>query len=140
MVNLDPSLTQFPDTSKKPKVVDANYDNSKMSREDFLKVLLTDLQFQDPLNAKDISEFIDNTIKLKQMESFDAIQKLADAFSQYSGSLLMASNLIGKTITYSNGNSDQTGQVTGVVMQDNQVMFKVGNDTVSLDKIKEISI
>ncbi|MCX7760795.1 MAG: hypothetical protein N2Z81_06355 [Hydrogenothermaceae bacterium] len=140
MVNLDPSLTQFPDTSKKPKVVDANYDNSKMSREDFLKVLLTDLQFQDPLNAKDISEFIDNTIKLKQMESFDAIQKLADTFSQYSGSLLMASNLIGKTITYSNGNLDQTGQVTGVVMQDNQVMFKVGNDMVSLDKIKEISI
>ncbi|MEZ0323947.1 MAG: flagellar hook capping FlgD N-terminal domain-containing protein [Hydrogenothermaceae bacterium] len=140
MVNLDPSLTQFPDTSKKPKIVDANYDNSKMSSEDFLKVLLTDLQFQDPLNAKDISEFIDNTIKLKQIESFDAIQKLANAFSQYSGSLLMASNLIGKTITYSNGNSDQTGQVTGVVIENNQVMFKVGGDMVSLDKIKGIGI
>lgn len=67
-----------------------------MNREDFLKVLLTDLQFQDPLNAKDISEFIDNTIKLKQMESFDTLQKLADTFSQFSGSLLLAANLIGK--------------------------------------------
>lgn len=138
MVNLDPALTQFPDTGKKPKVVESNYDNSKMSREDFLKVLLTDLKFQDPLNAKDISEFIDNTIKLKQMESFDSIQKLAEVFSGLSSSLLFASNLIGKNIKF--GDGDQTGKVTGVVMQDGQVMFKVGDQMVSVDKIKEVTI
>lgn len=138
MVNLDPALTQFPDISKKPKVVDSNYDNSKMNREDFLKVLLTDLQFQDPLNAKDISEFIDNTIKLKQMESFDTLQKLADTFSQFSGSLLLAANLIGKKIKY--GDEEITGIVSSVLMKDGQVMFKIGEELVSLDKIKEISI
>lgn len=138
MVNLEPALTQFPDISKKPKVVDSNYDNSKMNREDFLKVLLTDLQFQDPLNAKDISEFIDNTIKLKQMESFDTLQKLADTFSQFSGSLLIAVNLIGKKIKY--GDEEITGTVSSVLMKDGQVMFKVGEELVSLDKIKEISI
>lgn len=138
MVNLDPALTQFPDISKKPKVVDSNYDNSKMNREDFLKVLLTDLQFQDPLNAKDISEFIDNTIKLKQMESFDTLQKLADTFSQFSGSLLIAANLIGKKIKY--GDEEISGTVSSVLMKDGQVMFKIGEELVSLDKIKEISI
>lgn len=138
MVNLDPSLTQFPDTSKKPKIVDSNYDNSKMNREDFLKVLLTDLQFQDPLNAKDISEFIDNTIKLKQMESFDSIQKVAEMLSGFSSSLLFASNLIGKNIKF--GENEQSGTVTGVMMQDGQVMFKVGDQVVSLDKIKEITL
>lgn len=138
MVNLDPALTQFPDIGKKTKVVDSNYDNSKMSREDFLKVLLTDLQFQDPLNAKDISEFIDNTIKLKQMESFDSIQKLAEVFSNLSSSMLFASNLIGKNIKF--GEGDQTGKVTGIVMQDGQIMFKVGDQLVSVDKIKEVTI
>lgn len=138
MVNLDPALKQFPDTGKKPKVVDSNYDNSNMSREDFLKVLLTDLRFQDPLNAKDISEFIDNTIKLKQMESFESIHKLAETFSSVSSSLLFASNLIGKNIKF--GSEDQTGKVTGILIQDGQVMFKVGDQLISVDKIKEITI
>lgn len=137
MVSLDPNLTRFPDTSKKPKIVDSTFDNAKMSREDFLKVLLTDLQFQDPLNAKDISEFIDNTIKLKQMESFESIQKIADALSQFSGSLLMASNLIGKKISY---DKDKSGTVSGVVVQDNKIMFKVGEDLVSIEKITQITI
>lgn len=138
MVSLNPELLKFPDTSKKPKVVDSNYDNSKMGREDFLKVLLTDLQFQDPLNAKDISEFIDNTIKLKQMESFESIQKFAEMFSNLSSSLLFASNLIGKNIKF--GDENQTGTVTGVVMDAGQVMFKVEDKLVSIDKIKEITI
>lgn len=137
MVGLDGALTQFPDTSKKPKVVDANFDNSKMSREDFLKVLLMDLQFQDPLNAKDISEFIDNTVKLKQMESFDSIQKLADAFSGISSNLMFASNLIGKNIVYDDGKS---GTVSGVMVQDSKLYLKVGEDLVSLDKISQITI
>lgn len=138
MVNLDTTLTQFPDISKKPKVVDSSYDNSKMKTEDFLKVLLTDLQFQDPLDAKDVSEFIDNTVKLRQMESFGTLEKLANTFSQLSSSLLMAANLIGKKITY--GDSDTVGTVDSVLMKDNQVMFKVGQELISIDKIKEISI
>lgn len=137
MVELDPALTKFPDTSKKPKIVDSKFDNSKMSREDFLKVLLADLKFQDPLNAKDISEFIDNSIKLKQMESFESIQKVADTLSQFSGNLLMASNLIGKKIFY---DGDRSGVVSGVVVQDNKLLFKVGEDLVSIEKISQITI
>lgn len=99
---IDTSFTKFPDTvnTGKPKVVDANYDNSKISNSDFLKVLLTDLQWQDPLNAKDISDFLDNTVKLRQMESLDSFQKLADALSKFTNSILTASSLIGKKVKY----------------------------------------
>jgi len=70
---IDTSLTTFPDsaTSNKPKVVDANYDNSKMSQNDFLKVLLADLKWQDPMNAKDISDFIDNVYKQHSKRIFN---------------------------------------------------------------------
>jgi len=54
-------LTGIDEYLKKPQIVQAGYDNSKMENEDFLKVLLADLAWQDPLNAKDISDFIDNT-------------------------------------------------------------------------------
>ncbi|ACN99172.1 putative flagellar hook capping protein FlgD [Sulfurihydrogenibium azorense Az-Fu1] len=99
---IDTSFIKFPDTvnTGKPKVVDANYDNSKISNSDFLKILLTDLQWQDPLNAKDISDFLDNTVKLRQMESLDSFQKLADALSKFTNSILTASSLIGKKVKY----------------------------------------
>ena len=87
---------------KKPEIVDANYDNAKMENEDFLKVLLADLQWQDPLNAKDISDFINNTVKLRQMEvlnDFENTVELLESANQ-ANSLLYASNLIGKKIFY----------------------------------------
>jgi flagellar basal-body rod modification protein FlgD len=108
---IDTSLTTFPDsaTSNKPKVVDANYDNSKMSQNDFLKVLLADLKWQDPLNAKDISDFIDNSVKLRQMESLDGIQKLVDTLSTFTNSIVNASSMIGKKVKYE-GNQTYVSQ------------------------------
>jgi len=108
---IDTSLTTFPDstTSNKPKVVDANYDNSKMSQNDFLKVLLADLKWQDPLNAKDISDFIDNSVKLRQMESLDSIQKLVDTLSTFTNSIVNASSMIGKKVKYE-GNQTYVSQ------------------------------
>ncbi len=98
MINIDTNLTTFPE--KKPKIVDANYDNSKMSEQDFVKVLLADLKWQDPLNAKDISDFIDNTVKLRQMESLSSIENLTKLISQFTNSILNASSLIGKNVKY----------------------------------------
>jgi len=108
---IDTSLTTFPDsvTSNKPKVVDANYDNSKMSQNDFLKVLLADLKWQDPMNAKDISDFIDNSVKLRQMESLDVIQKLVDTLSTFTNSIVNASSMIGKKVKYE-GNQTYVSQ------------------------------
>lgn len=87
---------------KKPQIVDAGYDNAKMKNEDFLKVLLADLAWQDPLNAKDISDFISNTVKLRQMEVLNDFQKTVELLKKANeaNSLLYASNLIGKKIFY----------------------------------------
>ena len=89
-------------TSDKPKVVGPDYDNSRMEHKDFLKVLLADLQWQNPLEARDISDFIDNTVKLREMEvlnSFEsAVSKLLSSIT--SQSLIYAGTFIGKTVEY----------------------------------------
>ncbi len=92
----------YNDLIKEPKVVDKNYDNSKMSNEDFLKVLLADLQWQDPLEAKDISEFINNSVKLREMEVLNDFQKTVELLKKVneSNALLYGSSLIGKKIFY----------------------------------------
>ncbi|WP_028950663.1 flagellar hook assembly protein FlgD [Sulfurihydrogenibium subterraneum] len=129
---IDTSLTKFPDAAQtgKPKIVDTNYDNSKMSNSDFLKVLLTDLQWQDPLNAKDISDFLDNTVKLRQMESLDGFQKLTDALSKFTNSILTASSLIGKKVKYE-------GNQTYVENGKSQIEFKL-DSPASLVKVSII--
>ena len=71
-----------------------------MSQNDFLKILLADLKWQDPLNVKDISDFIDNTVKLRQIESLDSIQKLVDTLSTFTNSIVNASSMIGKKVKY----------------------------------------
>jgi flagellar basal-body rod modification protein FlgD len=90
----------FPE--EKPKIVGPNYDNSRMSRKDFLKVLLTELQWQDPLKAESVSDLINNSVKLREMEVLNNFETNVDKLvgSLQSASLFYASNFIGKTITY----------------------------------------
>ncbi len=111
------------DLIKKPKVVDQNYDNSKMSNEDFLKVLLADLQWQDPLEAKDISEFINNSVKLREMEVLNNFQKTVDMLksANESNALLYGASLIGKRISYE-------GNATYIQNGKSTVRFKLEDD------------
>ncbi len=113
----------YNDLKKEPKVVDKNYDNSKMSNQDFLKVLLADLQWQDPLEAKDISEFINNSVKLREMEVLNEFQKTVELLKKVneSNALLYGSSLIGKKIFYE-------GNVTYVKDGKSTVQFKLDED------------
>ncbi|WP_457569743.1 flagellar hook assembly protein FlgD [Desulfurobacterium sp.] len=99
---MDISGLTYNPNDQQVKVVDANYDNSKMSQEDFLKVLLADLKWQDPLQAEDISDFIDNTVKLEELQTYDdfetSVKQLLEA--NQSNALLTASSLIGKVVKY----------------------------------------
>ncbi|WP_297473722.1 flagellar hook capping FlgD N-terminal domain-containing protein, partial [Persephonella sp.] len=122
-------LTGIGDYLKKPEIVQAGYDNSKMENEDFLKVLLADLAWQDPLDAKDISEFINNTVKLRQMEVLNDFQETVKMLKEASevNSLLYASNLIGKKVYYE-------GIYTYVENGKSQVKFKL-EDSADIVKV-----
>jgi len=89
-------------SSGKPKVVDAGYDNSKMSQEDFLRVLLAEIQWQDPLNAADISDFINNSVKLRELEVLNSFESSVNTFvsAVQSQALISATGFIGKLVEY----------------------------------------
>jgi len=84
------------------KIVPEGYDNAQMSQEDFLKVLLANLQWQNPLEAQDISQFIDDTVKLREMEALNAfessVESLKESLNAYS--LVFATGFIGKLVEY----------------------------------------
>ncbi|WP_281951160.1 flagellar hook assembly protein FlgD [Nitrosophilus kaiyonis] len=82
------------------KIVDANFDNSKMNQEDFLKVLLATFKYQDPFEAQDISKFIDNTVKLRELEVMNNFENAVNKISSSDEMLLKAANLIGEKVEY----------------------------------------
>ncbi len=92
-------------TGKPIKVYDANYDNSKVDQEGFLKVLLTSFQFQDPFETQDISKFIDNTVKLRELEVMKNFEDAVKSLDDNNTLFLNTTNLIDKKVLYK---GDQT--------------------------------
>lgn len=92
----------FLNNDSQVKVVGPDYDNSKMDKQQFLKVLLATLQWQDPLQAEDISDFINNSVKLTEMEVLDNFEDSVNELksSLKSAELFYATSFIGKEVLY----------------------------------------
>lgn len=86
-----------------------------MGKDDFLTLLITQLQNQDPLNPSDSTEF---TAQLAQFSSLEQLQNINDALASFevyqsTSNNIQASNFIGQTVTaagdtvsVANGSSD----------------------------------
>ncbi len=84
------------------KVVNGIIDRSKLSNEDFMKILLTQLTYQDPLDTTDINQFITNLVNLQQMETFVKFDKSVQSLMNYYKytNFLNAASFIGKKVEY----------------------------------------
>jgi flagellar basal-body rod modification protein FlgD len=76
-------------------------DNAVMGKDDFLTLLVAQLQHQDPLNPSESTEF---TAQLAQFSSLEQLQNIGDTlhgFEVYQSTLnnIQASEFIGKTVT-----------------------------------------
>ncbi len=87
-------------TGREIAVHDANFDNAQMDQEGFLKVLLTSFSYQDPFETQDISKFIDNTVKLRELEIMKNFEDSVAALSNNDALFLNATNLIGQQVFY----------------------------------------
>ncbi len=106
------------------KVYDATYDNSQMDQEGFLRVLLASFQYQDPFEAEDISTFIDNTVKLQQLESMNNFEDSLSALTGNDALFISAANMIGQKVIYE-------GSQTYIEDGKSEVAFIPENDATS---------
>ena len=88
-------------SGKEIPVYNANFDNSKMDQKGFLKVLLANFKYQDPFQLQDIGKFIDNTVKLRELEVMNAFENSVKNFNDPTQMMIDASTMIGKKIVYS---------------------------------------
>lgn len=105
----------------------------------FLQLLVAQLQNQDPLDPVSNQDFISQLTSLNTVQSLDGLNT---SFAQMLKlqQLTQGANLIGKTIDYTptGGGPTATGKVDSVTAQNGQFVLSVGSTQVTLDQIKAV--
>ncbi|PFP30816.1 flagellar hook assembly protein FlgD [Bacillus sp. AFS073361] len=113
-------------------------EKSKLGKDDFLRILTTQLAHQDPSNPLQDKDFIAQMATFSSLEQMTNLNKTIDTLagrqmSQYAGT-------IGKEISWTleGSTSPETGVVTGVSTQNGDYFYLVGNEKVPMEKVTEI--
>lgn len=110
--------------------------NSSLGKDEFLKLLVTQLQYQDPMNPMEDTEFI---AQMAQFSSLEQMQNLNTSFS-----MSQALSLVGKDVVVSLTDSGTgtaqyaQGVVDGVYNSGGTPYLRIGDYYLSLDSIQEV--
>jgi flagellar basal-body rod modification protein FlgD len=122
--------------------------NPQLDREGFLKILLTQMQTQDPTDPMDSKEMVAQLTQLSSLEQMmnmsSSIEMLVE--SQLISPVIEYSHMIGKVVSYEKDADADGGQavsesskVTAVSQEDGWAILKLENgDTVYADAVTEV--
>ncbi|MDQ0337269.1 flagellar basal-body rod modification protein FlgD [Caldalkalibacillus uzonensis] len=120
-------------------------ERSELGRDAFLRILIAQLRYQDPLNPMEDRDFIAQTAQFSSLEQLMAInQTMQDlTFSQLQQTLTHYSHLIGKKVyweTDSNNNKQSgEGYVNAVFVRDGEVMAELDSGkTIALKHVYRV--
>ncbi|WP_434751685.1 flagellar hook capping FlgD N-terminal domain-containing protein [Paenibacillus amylolyticus] len=113
----------------------------ELGKDQFLKILITQLQNQDPLQPMEDKEFI------AQMAQFTSVEQLVNISTQLktlNQSLGAVSGMIGMEISWLSSDKTDTGTsrqgiVDSIIVRDGVQYAKVGNDEIKLDEIIQVN-
>ncbi len=112
---------------------------NSLSVNDFLNLMITELQNQDPLNPTDESEIMAQTASLSQITASTQLTSTLDSM-QISQNLTGAAAMIGAQITGldAKGNS-VAGTVSSVQVSGGAAQLLVGDSMVPLNNVETVS-
>lgn len=106
--------------------------------EEFLKLMIAELQNQDPLNPMDNAQMIQQISEIRSIASTDKLTTTLDAV-QLGQALASASSLIGQSVTgLSDKNTEVNGTVDRVSVVDGVPKLHVGENIMKLSNVREI--
>ncbi len=112
--------------------------SNELGRDAFLKLLVAQLRFQNPLSPTDPTEFMSQTAQFTMVEKLEELADQARATST-AQKLATASSLMGREIGYlAPDGSTARGTVTSARIDADGVMLRVGAVEIALDQITVI--
>ncbi|MBO7747892.1 flagellar hook capping protein [Paenibacillus sp. MWE-103] len=114
--------------------------DESLGKDDFLKILVTQLQNQDPMQPLQDKDFI---AQMAQFTSVEQLVNMADQLSALRQNLGMASSMIGKNVEWYDYSDTgemipKNGIVDSIVIKDHAQYARVGDADISLDDIVSI--
>lgn len=114
-----------------------------LGKDDFLKLLITELKNQDPLDPVENKDFIS---QMASFSSLEQMQNLSGSFDKMAGlmSLQQAASLLGKQVSYSTTGQDgglviKEGLVNSVSRENRDVFLIIDGSKVSLEQVTGVS-
>lgn len=121
-------------TSTQPK--------QELGKEAFLKILVTQLQNQDPTQPQKDGEFVAQMAQLSVLEQLSNLNNSLTAYLDSSNNLSQYSYVLGNNVTWTNleTNEQESGTVTGINYKNNQVYYKIGDQEILSSSIHSMEM
>lgn len=109
--------------------------NDVTDKDTFLKLMVAQLKYQDPMNPTDSAEF------LSQSAQFSALEQMTTVAEQSAQAIVLqlafgASGLVGKSVTYMNADGEEvTGAVSSVDFEATGPVLRVGDDSIGMGDV-----
>jgi len=117
-------------------VVEGRKTSNELGKDDFLKLLITQLSNQDPTSPMENTEFIAQMAQFSSLEQMTNMSSSFEKMASFINSSEAASTL-GKTVELNIGDSTVTGIVTGAT-RGKEPQVQVNGMYYSMDKISAI--
>lgn len=116
----------------------ANSPLNDLGTDAFLKLMIAELQTQDPLDPMDNAQMLTQISQIRQVSSSDKLSETLDNVS-LGQNISSATTLIGKSVTaLGDDQKDVTGVVDKVTVAGGEVKIHIGNSTAKLTNIRSI--
>lgn len=122
--------------------------SSELGKDEFLKILMAQLQNQDPLNPLDDKDFIAQMATFSSLEQLMNMSESIDALvqNQLISPIVQYSHMVGKEVTYisknEQGNQETVkSKVKAVSQKDGWAIFELENgEKIIADSILKVSV
>ena len=121
-----------------PSQVERTDTGGSLGQDAFLKLLVAQMQNQDPASPTDSGQMMSQLAsfsQVSQLQSLTASQQALTLGQDFSSAV----SLIGKSVTYTNAKGDQTtGTVAGVKTDSTGALLQIGSDSVHTGAIVSV--
>jgi flagellar basal-body rod modification protein FlgD len=113
-------------------------DNTQLSSDAFLQLLVAQLKYQDPSKPVDTSQFMNETATLTQVQTMESNAKTMTELLQAQQSQT-ASSMVGRTVKYlDSAGATQTGVVSAATISSTPPTLRIGTDDIDLSNIQQV--
>ena len=115
-------------------------DPQMSSKDMFLKLLVAQLKYQNPMEPVDSSQFMAQTAQFTMVEKLEAMAAQTDALVA-GEQAQRAAGLLGRQVTYADAQGAlQTGVVTGTRLGSDGPVLLLGETELPLNQVREVTL